>query len=299
MSTRDEDFHGIYPYLVSPMDERGRVDELALRRLVRHLLDEGVHGLSPLGSTGEVMYLTPGQQETIVRTTIEEAAGRVPVVAGVAAYASAAAATQAAAMTSWGVDGVIGIQLVYGPPPLDGVVDYFHALATATDLPVVLYTNPRLGADIPLTALERIVADDNVRYLKDASGVTGKLLSIQSVLGERLKFFAASAHLPTAVLDLGGVGWMAGPACVVPAAATALWDAHLRGDLARRARLQAEIWPLNALFTRHGLAPLIKLALDEIGYPCGDPVRPQLPAPDEVRPELRKVLAGIAEAVAS
>ena len=288
---------GIYPYLVSPLDGRGRVDERALRRLVGHLLDEGVHGLSPLGSTGEVTYLTPAQREAVVRITVDEAAGRVPVVAGVAAFASADAAAQAQAMASWGVDGLVGIQLVHGQPSPDEIVDHVHALATATDLPVVLYTNPRLGADLPLSALERIVADETVQYLKDASGVTGRLLTIRSALGGRLRFFAASAHPPAAVLDLGGVGWMAGPACVAPAAAVALWDAHRRGDLARRARLQEAIWPLNALFVRHGAAPLVKLALDEAGYPCGDPVRPQRPAPESVRGELRAVLAGIAEAL--
>ncbi|WP_390898037.1 dihydrodipicolinate synthase family protein [Propionibacterium acidifaciens] len=152
-------------------------------------------------------------------------------------------------------------------------------------------------SDLPLSALERIVADETVQYLEDASGVTGRLLTIRPALDERLRFFAASAHLPAAALDLGGVGRMAGPACVAPAAAVALWDAHRRGDLARRARLQEAIWPLNALFVRHGAAPLVKLALDEAGYPCGDPVRPQRPAPESVRGELRAVLAGIAEAL--
>ena len=205
------------PYPVSPLDGCGRVDERALRRLVGHLLDEGVHGLSPSDSTGEVTHLTPAQREPVVRITVDEAAGRVPVVAGVAAFASADAAAQAQAMASWGVDGLVGIQLVHGQPSPDEIVDHVHALATATDLPVVLCTNPRLGADLPLSALERIVADETVQYLEDASGVTGRLLTIRSALGRRLRFFAASAHLPAAALDLGGVGRMAGPADVCTA----------------------------------------------------------------------------------
>ena len=172
-------FSGIFPYLVSPVDSRGNVDEAALRRLVRFLIDSGVDGLSPLGSTGEVMYLTRSQREIIVKTTVDEAAGRVPVVAGVAAYASATAAVEAAAMQSWAAAGVVGIQLAYGPPAIPDVADYFTALAGGTDLPVVLYMNPRLGGDIRLAALERIVESPNVQYMKDASGVTGKLLTIQ------------------------------------------------------------------------------------------------------------------------
>lgn len=209
------------------MDAHGRVDEPALRRLIAHLIDCGVDGLSPLGSTGEVMYLTASQREAIVKITLDEASGRVPVVPGVAAFGSRDARAQTEAMTTWGVSGIVAIQLVYGPPTTRTIADYFAALAGATDLPVVLYSNPRLGADIPIEALVELADHDNIGYLKDASGVTGRLLTIQSVLGDRLRFFAASAHIPSAVFDLGGVGWMAGPACVAPEAAVALWRAHL------------------------------------------------------------------------
>lgn len=290
-------FAGIFPYLVSPVDGAGRVEEAALRRLIGHLLDAGVHGVSPLGSTGEVMYLTPSEREAIVKITLDEVAGRVPVVPGVAAFASRDAARQTEEMTTWGADGIVAIQQVYGAASTPVVVDYFSAIAGATNLPVVLYTNPRLGADIPLDALEQLVDHDNIQYMKDASGVTGKLLAIQSRLGDRIRFFAASAHIPTAVFDLGGVGWMAGPACVAPAASVALWEAHLARDWGARERLQRALWPLNDLFTRHALARLVKLALDEAGFPVGAPIPPQAPVSDEVRPLLRDVLARIADAI--
>lgn len=219
----------------------------------------------------------------------------MPVVAGVAAFASADAAAQAQAMASWGstASSASSWSTASRPPT--------RSSTTSTRSPrprTCRSSSARIRvSDLPLSALERIVADETVQYLEDASGVTGRLVTIRPALGGRLRFFAASAHLPAAALDLGGVGRMAGPACVAPAAAVALWDAHRRGDLARRARLQEAIWPLNALFVRHGAAPLVKLALDEAGYPCGDPVRPQRPAPESVRGELRAVLAGIAEAL--
>lgn len=286
---------GIYPYPVSPLDGRDRVDERALRRLVGHLLDEGVHGLSPSDSTGEVTHLTPAQREAVCGSPstrppagCRSSRGWRPSPAPMPRPRRRPwprGGSTASSASSWSTA---------SRPPT-------RSSTTSTRSPrprTCRSSSARIRvSDLPLSALERIVADETVQYLEDASGVTGRLVTIRPALGGRLRFFAASAHLPAAALDLGGVGRMAGPACVAPAAAVALWDAHRRGDLARRARLQEAIWPLNALFVRHGAAPLVKLALDEAGYPCGDPVRPQRPAPESVRGELRAVLAGIAEAL--
>lgn len=286
---------GIYPYPVSPLDGRGRVDERALRRLVGHLLDEGVHGLSPSDSTGEVTHLTPAQREAVCGSPSTRPPAGCRSSRG---WRPSPAPMPRPRRRPW----------PRGGSTASSASSWFTASRPPTRSSTTSTRSPRPRtcrsssarirvSDLPLSALERIVADETVQYLEDASGVTGRLLTIRSALGGRLRFFAASAHLPAAALDLGGVGRMAGPACVAPAAAVALWDAHRRGDLARRARLQEAIWPLNALFVRHGAAPLVKLALDEAGYPCGDPVRPQRPAPESVRGELRAVLAGIAEAL--
>src|SRR5471030_3189236 len=102
------DFHGIFPYLVSPIDEStGRVRERVLRDLVEHLIQCGVHGLSPLGSTGEFAYLSFEQRREIVRIVVDAAAKRVPVLSGVAAFSSADAQRQAEAFSELGVDGLI------------------------------------------------------------------------------------------------------------------------------------------------------------------------------------------------
>uniref|UniRef100_UPI00286FA2EF dihydrodipicolinate synthase family protein n=1 Tax=Buttiauxella brennerae TaxID=82988 RepID=UPI00286FA2EF len=101
-------FHGIFPYLVSPIDQqRGCVNEAALRQLVEHLINCGVHGLSPLGSTGEFAYLTPEQRAEIVRIVLDQTAGRVPVVAGVAGFSNHEALLQAERYAQLGVDGMI------------------------------------------------------------------------------------------------------------------------------------------------------------------------------------------------
>jgi len=210
------ELHGVFPYLVSPVDETGRVQSDVLGRLVNDLIAAGVHGLTPLGSTGEFAYLSNAQRAAIVRATIEATAGRVPVVAGVAATATADAVAQAQLYAKLGVDGILAILESYFPLADAQVEAYFRAIADAVDVPIVLYTNPQFQrSDLSLDVIARLSEHPRIRYIKDASTNTGRLLSLMNRC-ERLKVFSASAHIPACVMLVGGVGWMAGPACVIP-----------------------------------------------------------------------------------
>src|ERR1700752_4830109 len=110
-----DEFHGVFPYLVSPIDEHGRVKEAVLTRLASDLIDAGVHGLTPLGSTGEFAYLTTAQPNAVVLATIEAAGKRVPVVAGVASTSIADAVEQATTYQRFGADGILAICEAYFP----------------------------------------------------------------------------------------------------------------------------------------------------------------------------------------
>ncbi|MBI4574208.1 MAG: dihydrodipicolinate synthase family protein [candidate division NC10 bacterium] len=173
------EFRGVFPYLVSPVDGRNRVKDTVLARLVDDLIRAGVHGLTPLGSTGEFAYLNREQRRRIVEVVVQETRGRVPVVAGVAATTIADAVEQAKAYEALGVNGILGILEAYFPISEDGVVANFTAMASATHLPVVLYTNPQFQrSDLTLPAIQRLAEVPNISYLKDASSDTGRLLSI-------------------------------------------------------------------------------------------------------------------------
>ena len=220
-----EGFHGVFPYLVSPVSEEGMVLAPVLERLVEHLLQAGVHGLTPLGSTGEFAYLTWPQRRRVVEVVLEANAGRVPVVAGVAATATAEAVRQAREFAAMGVQGILAIMEAYFPVPDAGVVSYFGAIARSVELPVVLHPNPTVQrSDLSLAAIEQLAALPNVRYLKDASANTGRLLTLRNRLGNRLRIFSASAHIPLCVMLIGGVGWMAGPACLIPGQSVRLYE---------------------------------------------------------------------------
>ncbi len=288
-------FHGVFPYLVSPVDKRGRVKTKVLARLVNDLIRAGVHGLTPLGSTGEFAYLDNAQREAVVDTTVNAANGRVPVVAGVASTSTADAVAQARRYQRLGVDGILAILESYFPLRDAQVESYFRAVADAVTIPVVLYTNPHFQrSDLSLDVIARLSTHERIRYIKDASTNTGRLLSIMNRC-PGLKVFSASAHIPAAVMLIGGVGWMAGPACVIPQQSVRLYDLCRAGRWDDAMALQRELWRINEAFARFNLAACIKAALQLKGYDVGDPLPPQAALSAAERKAVKSILADIAK----
>jgi 4-hydroxy-tetrahydrodipicolinate synthase len=285
------DFHGVFPYLVSPLDPAGNVRTEVLGRLCDDLIKAGVHGLTPLGSTGEFAYLSQTQRAAVVQATIEAARRRVPVVAGVASTSTADAVAQAKAYQKLGADGILAILEAYFPLKDAQVESYFRAIADAVDIPVVIYTNPQFQrSDLTLDVVARLAEHPRIRYIKDASTNTGRLLSIINRCGERLKVFSASAHIPAAVMLIGGVGWMAGPACIVPRQSVELYQLCKAERWDEAMALQRRLWRVNEAFARYNLAACIKAGLAIQGYEVGDPVAPQATLTTEERRAVEAVL---------
>ncbi len=285
-------FRGIFPYLVSPVDPAtGAVREAVLRRLVEHLVAAGVHGLSPLGSTGESPYLNGEQRAEIVRVTVAAAGGRVPVVPGVAAFATQDAIDQARRYVAAGADGIVLILQQYFPLSRAAVAGFFRDVAAAVpSCPIVLYSNPRLaGVGLPADLVAELAEIPNVQYFKEASGQTGEILTVLN-RSPRIKVFSASAHIPLTVLQLGGVGWMAGPACLLPRACVALYDLAAAGEWERAMVVQRRLWRVNEIFSKHGLAACVKAGLELQGFEVGPPLAPQLPLPEAAVAEIAEAL---------
>lgn len=289
-------FRGVFPYLVSPVTAQGQVDKPVLAQLTEHLIQSGVHGLVPLGSTGEFAYLSAAQREDVVRTVIETARGRVPVIAGVASTTIRDAVEQTRRYVELGADGILAVLEAYFPLQDAGVESYFRAIAEAAqEKPVVLYTNPQFQrSDLSLPVIERLSHVENIRYIKDASTNTGRLLSIIERTRGRMVVFSASAHIPACVMLIGGVGWMAGPACIVPRQSIALYEAAQRGDWNKAMELQRPLWRINEVFARYSIAGCIKTALQLQGFAVGDPLPPQQPLDERARADIAAALAAVA-----
>jgi 4-hydroxy-tetrahydrodipicolinate synthase len=289
------DFHGVFPYLVSPTNSDGTIRTEVLGRLCDDLITSGVHGLTPLGSTGEFAYLNQAQRTVVVQTTIEAAGGRVPVVAGVASTSTLDAVAQARSYQQLGADGILAIVEAYFPLRDAQIESYFRAIADSVDIPVVIYTNPQFQrSDLTLDVIARLSAHPRIGYIKDASTNTGRLLSIINRCGDNIKVCAASAHIPTAVMLIGGVGWMAGPACLIPRQSVELYDLCKAKRWDEAIALQGRLWQINEAFARYNLAACIKAGLAIQGYDVGDPVAPQSPLTADERKVVERVLQDLA-----
>jgi 4-hydroxy-tetrahydrodipicolinate synthase len=287
-------FHGVFPYLVSPVQESGDVNADVLERLCDDLIKAGVHGLTPLGSTGEFAYLSWAQRRRVVEVVVGTARGRVPVVAGVASTTIADAVSQAREFERLGCSGILAILEAYFPVSDEGVFAYFKAIADAVSIPLVLYTNPNFQrSDLSLPVIDRLSRVPNIRYIKDASFNTGRLLSIINRVEGRMQVFAASAHIPVCVMLIGGVGWMAGPACVAPRQSVELYELCRHGDWTTAMERQRRLWNLNQAFAKYNLAACIKGGLQLQGYPVGAPLPPQAPLPPEGVEEVKHALVAI------
>lgn len=296
--TQQAAYHGVFPYLVTPLRPDNSVNTEVLHTLCQDLIAQGVHGLAPLGSTGEFAYLDQEQKRDVVRTVVQASAGRVPVVAGVAATSIAQAVEQARDFQALGCDGILAVLEAYFPISEDGVYEYFKAIAQAVDLPIVIYTNPNFQrSDLSLKVLERLSWIPNIQYLKDASYNTGRLLSIQSLVGDRMTLFAASSHITAAVMLLGGGGWMAGPACIVARQSVELYELCKAGKWTEAMVLQRKLWKINEVFAKYNLAACIKGALCMQGYDVGEPIAPQSPLSEEGRQAVRQALLEVGAVV--
>ncbi len=288
------DFRGVFPYLVSPIDAQGHILTNVLGHLVSDLIKAGVHGLTPLGSTGEFAYLSREQREAVVRATIEATSNRVPVIAGVASTSTTDAVAQAKSYQALGADGVLAILEAYFPLKDAQIESYFRAIADSVDIPVVLYTNPQFQrSDLTLDVIARLAEHPRIQYIKDASTNTGRLLSIMN-RAPQMKVFSASAHIPAAVMLIGGVGWMAGPACIVPRQSVKLYELCCAAKWPEAMALQRKLWRINEAFARFNLAACIKAGLQIQGYAVGDPVPPQAALTGDERKAVEKILVDVA-----
>src|SRR4030081_2556038 len=288
------DFHGVFPYLVSPVDADGKVRSAVLGRLCEDLIASGVHGLTPLGSTGEFAYLNHTQRMTVVQTTIEAAGRRVPVVAGVASTSTADAVAQARAHQNLGADGILAILEAYFPLQDAQIESYFRAIAEAVEIPVVIYTNPNFQrSDLTLDVIARLAAHPRIQYIKDASTNTGRLLSIINRCGDAIKVFSASAHIPAAVMLIGGGGWVAGPAVILSRPRAQPYTLCKAGRWDEALTLQRKVWRINEASALYNRAAGNKPGRATQGSDVGDPIPPQAPLTADERKAVEAVLRDI------
>src|SRR5687767_11687617 len=200
-------FTGAGTALVTPFTPDGAIDEAAVRRLVRRQIEAGIHFVSPCGTTGEAPTLTPIEKTRVVQLVVDEAAGRVPVLAGAGGYDTREVIELAREYERIGVDGILSVTPYYNKPTQEGLFQHYKAIAESTALPIVLYNVPgRTGVNLePATAI-RLSALRTIVGVKEASGSLVQMSEI--VRGAPSEFFLLSGDDPiaVAVMAIGGRG---------------------------------------------------------------------------------------------
>jgi 4-hydroxy-tetrahydrodipicolinate synthase len=239
-------FRGSIPALVTPF--RGEaLDEEELRRHVDWQIEEGSHALVPVGTTGEAVTLSRDEHLRVVRIVVEEAAGRVPVIAGVGGNNTRAVIDMMKAAADLGARGALAVVPFYNKPNQEGIYAHFAALAEACSLPIVVYNVPsRTVADISVDTLARVAKLPTVVGIKDATGNLARVTAQRLACGPGFAQLSGNDDMALGFNAMGGVGCISVTANVAPRLCAEFQNACLSGDWARALTLQDRLYPLHA-----------------------------------------------------
>lgn len=283
-------FRGAIPALVTPFKD-GAVDEQAFAALVERQIAGGVHGLVPVGTTGESATLSPGEHLRVVRLCVEVAAGRAPVIGGAGANATAHAIELAAGVKAAGADAALIVTPYYNRPSQEGLYAHFKAINDAIDLPVILYNVPsRTGCDLANETVARLARLPNVAGIKDATGDLARPSFMRLECGEDFALISGDDPSALGYVAHGGSGVISVTSNVAPQAMARLMDACLedRWDDARAE--QARLIALHkALFLDASPSPT-KFALEHLGLCRSETRLPIAPCAEEVRPKILEAM---------
>lgn len=290
-----ESLAGVLVALVSPLHEDGSVDEAAVERLVEHVIAGGVHGLLPLGSTGETASLDETARRSMLRATVRAANGRVPVISGVAQSHLAAARAEVEAAANLGAEAALVAPPFYYPMDQAGVIAFYRRLASRSPLPVLLYNIPQFTKVVAEPATVALLAHEGaIRGIKDSSRDFEYFESVCIATRDMPAFriFTGSDTMLLASLTMGGAGTICGAGNVAPGWVVRIYDAYVRGDLAAARRHQDDLYRLVAA-VRAGVFPsAIKAALRLQGICEPWPAPPVEPLDRASEENLRRELAG-------
>jgi len=288
--------YGVYVVNCTAFDADGLVDEAAFRRHVRFLLDEGgVHGLIPAGSTGEFAALTEAERKKAVEMTIDEAAGKVPVVAGAAAVSTRDTIMYARHAQEAGADAVMIVPPYYCHPTERELYEHYRSVAESIDIPLMLYNNPwTSGVDMRPPLIARLAEIENISYIKESSGDMKRVSEIMRLCGDKMTVFCGADDLALEMFAVGVQGWVAAPGNVIPRQCAQLYElAAVKKDLPAARALYFRMLPFFSALESGQFVQYVKAGLEIIGRPIGPPRKPLLPPTMEDYQQLRKVLDGL------
>ena len=281
-------WRGTYTVLVTPFTADGlAVDVPGLKRLVDWQIEQGIHGLIPLGSTGEFLSMTMAEQEMVMEVCIKQAAGRVPVLIGTGAEWTDEAVMKARLAESLGADGVMVIPPYYSTPTPDELFEHYRKIGEAVSFPIMIYNNPATAnVDLTPEIVARLARIDNVRYIKESTLEVTRVRDLIELCGDKMTVFAGILGYES--FWLGAQGWVAVCSNFLPRDSARLFELVAdHKDQVNALALYRRMLPLVKMVGGHRYVAASKVALGYMGLPVGIPRAPRLPLPDADTAELK------------
>jgi 4-hydroxy-tetrahydrodipicolinate synthase len=290
---------GVLTALATPFTADGSVDEALLRKVVDRSIDGGVHGVVACGSTGEFSALTLDERRMVVETVVDQAAGRVPVIAQTGAPGTAEAIRLSRHAQSAGADVIMPVAPYYEPLSVEETVTYLRAVAESVDIPVMIYNLPvATGVDLSPDTVGALAREiENIRYIKNTTIDMAQSAELIHNHGDVISTFVGWDSLLLSALAEGAAGVMAGTANVVPAELVAVYDAVSAGDLEKARRAWAQIYPLIDAMISQPFIAAVKAGLAAVSFPIGVPRAPVAELDPDAAARIAKLAAAVGDPI--
>ncbi len=265
-------FRGVFANLPTPFDDTGNnIDVSRLNSLIDFLIDKGIHGLACLLSSGEYPYLSPSERKLVADTVVSRVAKRVPVIVGVSALATADAKAYAHHAGEIGADAVMVMPIQYWPLKQHEVIDHFKSIAQATNLPLGIYDNPRLGAaQFTVEMYKTLMEEANVRLSKDSSTILMRVAEVRAACGNGISILHGNHMEMLAAYMLGAPGVCTAMASVFPEICVELYELCVeQRDWDKATERFDQLLPMFQFFEKNSLARCVKEASHMMGRPLG------------------------------
>ena len=272
-----KNIHGCITALITPFNEKGNLDKIALKKLIKRQIENGIHGLVPCGTTGESPTLSHNEHDKVIEITVREAKGRVPVIAGTGSNSTLEAIRLTKAAEKAGANASLQVVPYYNKPTQRGLFNHFSQIALNTKLPIILYNIPgRSVVDLDTkTVVELVKKNRNIVGIKEASGSIKKVKDIIKNCPKKFIVLSGEDTLNLSILKQGGKGFISVTSNLLPKECSDIYNHFISGEIRNSEKINDKLKRINEfLFLETNPIP-IKFAMNHLKL-CGGQIRPPL-----------------------
>ncbi|KMQ52911.1 4-hydroxy-tetrahydrodipicolinate synthase [Chitinispirillum alkaliphilum] len=284
-------FQGCYVAIVTPFTEDDKVDEKGLRSNIEFLIKKGVAGIVPCGTTGESATLTWEEHNRVVDIAIDQAKGRVTVIAGAGSNNTSEAVAAAKHAAEAGADAILSITPYYNKPTQQGLYEHFKTVAEQVEIPIVVYNVPgRTGVNLLPETLEKLCHFKNIVAVKEASANVTQVSEIHRLCGDKIDILSGDDGLTLPILSVGGKGVVSVIGNIVPDKMSSMIDLYLKGQHSEALEIHQQLAELAQIVFIESNPTPVKVAMNHYGLSAGRVRLPLVDMKDQNKQTLLNVL---------